>query len=159
MLTLRKDYFTPCVYCHYSFEYIPLDPVKYYMCQRKYQRWRYWMLLVLQKINKLKCWQPEMPQEAVSFLYSRTAFKPWTFLQQDGRARKGWNKILNEKKIFLASTSKHFYPGVLFTHLVAQQGQETPLTSVCAAIPKGRQRMGPCLPEVQTFLWGNYQCL
>lgn len=64
-----------------------------------------------------------MPQEAVGFVYSRTAFKPWSFLQQDG---KGWNKILNEKKIFLASTSKHFYPDVLFTHLVAQQGQETP---------------------------------
>lgn len=128
MITLGKDYFTTCVCCNYSFECVPLDSVKLWICQRKYQRWRYWMPLVLQKINKLKMltWQPEIPWQVVGCLHSKTAFKLCSFLQQDRMGRKGWNNILKEKKIFLAVTSKLFNSNLLFTPsaVQTQQGQE-----------------------------------
>lgn len=83
------------------------------MCQRKYQKWRNWMLLVLQKINKLKVLTAWDTTRSCGFSPLQNFFQTMVYLQQDGRAMKGWNKILNEKKIFLAFTSKSFYPDVL----------------------------------------------
>lgn len=89
----------------------------------------------------------------MGFLHSKTDFKTCFFLEQDGRARKGWNKILNEKKMFLAFTSKLFNPDVLFTHSAARQGWETPFTSekACLSVRCCPQRQS----DVAVSVWGG----
>lgn len=96
------------------------------MCQRKHQRWRYWMPLVVQKRNKLKMltWGPELPWQDVGCLHSKTAFKLCSFLWQVWL--RGKDEIKHWTKIFLAVTSKLFNSNLLFTHSAfqTQQGQE-----------------------------------